>query len=578
MGRWGNWFNQELFGRPVDPAVGAEDRPAEPAARLRAVRHLPADLPLRVDLGRGGVRLRDLGRPPLQARPRPGDGALRDGLHRRARLDRDAADRRRGVPARARPAPQRLDLDRALHPGDDRTSSWSAAAAPAGRPRSTPRRARRRPGRGRGEADSASADGRWTPRPATADAEARRRPRPDRATRAERRPGRLTRRPTRPAHARKTREKSTDRDVADPIVPRFPGSVEVRRQRRACDCEPMTTRAPDPFAVSPARQVPRAVRRGRVAQRRRGDRLGRAAPQRHRGSDVPAHRASRRRHVDLRVRGRRVGAGSGSRGRVTPGSQPARHLLAAGLLVELLGDGLGVLGGSVGEPVDLGEHPSSGSSSLRRTWLLDPLRESRRRSRRRAVLDVRPRRRSEERALPGRGDATGSRSGSGAVASCHGLGGSAAPSMSSSKTRSGSSMSFRCRSPSVCTDTPSGSELPTSARVVSDRRTWPPTPDRAQPCGPHDVDPEVALAAERRLARVQTHPHADHVPVRPVLDRVQPLRLDGRRDGVAGAREREEEGVALGVDLDATPVVEARRASGSDAVSSTSPYAVARAP
>ena len=36
IGRWGNWFNQELFGRPTDPALGAEDRPPEPAAGLRA--------------------------------------------------------------------------------------------------------------------------------------------------------------------------------------------------------------------------------------------------------------------------------------------------------------------------------------------------------------------------------------------------------------------------------------------------------------------------------------------------------------------------------------------------------------
>src|SRR5262245_21019805 len=38
---------------------------------------------------------------------------------------------------------------------------------------------------------------------------------------------------------------------------------------------------------------------------------------------------------------------------------------------------------------------------------------------------------------------------------------------------------------------------------------------------------------------------------------MEALRLDGRRDGVSRAREREEEGVALGVDLHATPSGEA---------------------
>ena len=33
IGRWGNWFNQELFGKPTDLPVGARDRPRAPAAR-----------------------------------------------------------------------------------------------------------------------------------------------------------------------------------------------------------------------------------------------------------------------------------------------------------------------------------------------------------------------------------------------------------------------------------------------------------------------------------------------------------------------------------------------------------------
>ena len=34
IGRWGNWWNQELFGEPTDLRVGARDRPREPAGRV----------------------------------------------------------------------------------------------------------------------------------------------------------------------------------------------------------------------------------------------------------------------------------------------------------------------------------------------------------------------------------------------------------------------------------------------------------------------------------------------------------------------------------------------------------------
>ena len=33
IARWGNWFNQELYGRPTDPALGAGDRPRPPPGR-----------------------------------------------------------------------------------------------------------------------------------------------------------------------------------------------------------------------------------------------------------------------------------------------------------------------------------------------------------------------------------------------------------------------------------------------------------------------------------------------------------------------------------------------------------------
>ena len=56
IGRWGNWFNQELFGRPTDLPWALKIDPAHRPPRLRAVRDLPPDVPLRVlwDLGAFG--------------------------------------------------------------------------------------------------------------------------------------------------------------------------------------------------------------------------------------------------------------------------------------------------------------------------------------------------------------------------------------------------------------------------------------------------------------------------------------------------------------------------------------------
>ena len=97
------------------PAMGPRDRPREPSVRVRDLRDLPPDLPLRVPV-------RDRGGSPA-ARPRPlhplqTAGAfrpLRHALHIRPLLRGAAADR---PVARARPAaPQRLGLDRRLRPG-----------------------------------------------------------------------------------------------------------------------------------------------------------------------------------------------------------------------------------------------------------------------------------------------------------------------------------------------------------------------------------------------------------------------------------------------------------------------------
>ncbi len=73
---------------------------------------------------------------------------------------------------------------------------------------------------------------------------------------------------------------------------------------------------------------------------------------------------------------------------------------------------------------------------------------------------------------------------------------------------------------------------------------------RADARGADDVEAEVALLHDRRLARVQAHADADGGALGPFVRRVRTLRLDRGRDRVACAREREEERIALGIDLD----------------------------
>ena len=66
IGRWGNWFNQELYGKPTDLPWGLK---IDEQHRPRAVRHLghvPSDVPLRVRLRPGARRRPDLDRAPVQ--------------------------------------------------------------------------------------------------------------------------------------------------------------------------------------------------------------------------------------------------------------------------------------------------------------------------------------------------------------------------------------------------------------------------------------------------------------------------------------------------------------------------------
>jgi hypothetical protein len=82
---------------------------------------------------------------------------------------------------------------------------------------------------------------------------------------------------------------------------------------------------------------------------------------------------------------------------------------------------------------------------------------------------------------------------------------------------------------------------------------------RADPRRPDDVEPDVALVADRRLAGVQAHAH---LTWRRPATRVPPVRA-GRATaaatGVAGAPERVEECVPLRVDLAPVGRAEASR-------------------
>ncbi len=78
IGRIGNWWNQELYGKPTKLPWGlkidAAHLPADP--KYLALLDLPPDVPLRADLGRGRRRRPALDRPPVQASNPPNLFAL----------------------------------------------------------------------------------------------------------------------------------------------------------------------------------------------------------------------------------------------------------------------------------------------------------------------------------------------------------------------------------------------------------------------------------------------------------------------------------------------------------------------
>ena len=111
IGRWGNYFNQELFGQPTTLPWGLKIDADAPARRLRAVRDLPPDVPLRVPVEPRRHGPRWSGPTAGSGSVRPRVRALRDDLHGRSRLDREPADRHHRARQRARAALGRLDVD-----------------------------------------------------------------------------------------------------------------------------------------------------------------------------------------------------------------------------------------------------------------------------------------------------------------------------------------------------------------------------------------------------------------------------------------------------------------------------------
>ena len=97
LGRWGNWFNQELFGRPDRPAVGAarSTRPTGPPGYEQSRPSTRPSCTSRCGASASPCVLR-LGRPPVPARATAGCSRSTSLLYtRRPVLDRAAAHRRR---------------------------------------------------------------------------------------------------------------------------------------------------------------------------------------------------------------------------------------------------------------------------------------------------------------------------------------------------------------------------------------------------------------------------------------------------------------------------------------------------
>ncbi len=93
IGRIGNYFNQELFGKPSTLPWALKISPAHRPAGYTTVRHVPALVPVRDHLEPVAGRLSHLARQPPQDQAARADGAVRRRLRRLPDLRGDHPDR-----------------------------------------------------------------------------------------------------------------------------------------------------------------------------------------------------------------------------------------------------------------------------------------------------------------------------------------------------------------------------------------------------------------------------------------------------------------------------------------------------
>ena len=110
IGRIGNYTNKELFGEPTTLPWALEVPPRVPSRGLPAVRHVPADVPVRADLGPRAGRLPGLARPSREDQVLGPVRALRRRLLRVP--DRRGVGPDRLLRALPRPAAEHVHRDR----------------------------------------------------------------------------------------------------------------------------------------------------------------------------------------------------------------------------------------------------------------------------------------------------------------------------------------------------------------------------------------------------------------------------------------------------------------------------------
>ena len=135
IGRWGNYFNQELYGRPTTLPWGLEIDADHLASRLRRRHDVPPDVPLRIAVVPRPVLRPAVDRSSIPAGPRPAHGDVLHRLRHRPVLDRGHAHRR-GRPGRRAPLQpvgrrrdgrRRHDRARGVAPVPDRRTGTAVA-------------------------------------------------------------------------------------------------------------------------------------------------------------------------------------------------------------------------------------------------------------------------------------------------------------------------------------------------------------------------------------------------------------------------------------------------------------------